>query len=49
MTILFILLFALLVGLVAWGIDGRFKLGAVFFGFAGVLATAVALILDIFI
>lgn len=49
MTILFILLFAFLVGLVAWGIDGRFKFGAVFFGIAGLVAMAVAFVLDIFI
>lgn len=49
MTILFILLFAVLVGLVAWGIDGRFKFGAILFGVAGFAAVLFSFILDIFV
>lgn len=49
MTILFILLFALLVGLIVWGVDGRLRVGAVAFGLAGIVALIFSFVLDIFI
>ncbi|QIG57992.1 hypothetical protein SEA_PAULODIABOLI_308 [Microbacterium phage PauloDiaboli] len=49
MIIFFIVLIAVVIGLIAWGVDGRFKIGAAAASFAGLLAVIVALIVDYFV
>lgn len=49
MILFFIILAAVVIGLIAWGVDGRFKIGAAAAFIAGLLAVIVALIVDYFV
>lgn len=47
--ILILVAIAVLIGLIAWWVDGRFKFGLAFFGIAGLLLLGGYFLLDFFV